>query len=465
MGLSAALDTARSGLNVTGTQADLLSRNISNAQTKGYTRKSADLVTTASGGVKVAGIERQVDAMLDRLDRGNVSRLSAQSTVAEGMKAYTDFLGQPRDLSSPTARLGALNDAMVTLSTAVGDRSAQLSVITAAREMAGNLRSLSGTLATVGAEVEMNLRYDVTDLNRTLDDIAKLNRLISAEPDGTNAMADYQDRMGNLLQTASEFMDVQTITDRNGMVSVLTSGGTELVNGTSMRDLAYSPVTGRLSAGGIDITPGGSNRAFSGGSLAGLFTLRNETLPEWSAQLDTVAAALVEGFSRVAPLGSGTAGLFTDAGGAYDPAAIAGLARRIGINPEVDPDAGGNPALLQSGTDPARPAGDVAVIDAMVRLFSQDTQIAGRDFGTGNSLVKMTAGIVGAQQAARSDAERSVIATRAAADTISASRENLQGVNIDDELQQLLKVEQNYAANAKVLSAVTEMLDTLLQAV
>lgn len=465
MGLSAALGAARSGLTVTATQADLLSRNISNAQTKGYTRKSAELITTPTGGVKVSAVERHVSDRLDRLDRGNASRLSAEQTIAEGMRDYTNYLGQPNDMTSPTARLGALNDAMITLSTAVGDRSAQLSVVTAAREMAGNLRSLSGTLSTIGSEVEMNLRYDVADLNTTLDRIAKLNKLITAEPDGTVAMAQYQDDMGNLLQTASEFMDIQTVKDRNGMVSVLTSGGTELVTGATVRDLTYDPVAGTLTAGGIDITPGGGSRAFNGGSLAGLFTLRNETLPEWSAQLDTMAAALVEGFSREAPLGSGLAGLFTDGADAYDPAAIAGLARRIAVNPEVDPEAGGNPALLQAGTDPARPAGDGAVIDAMVRLFSQETQITGRDFGTGSSLVKMTAAIVGAQQSARSDAERTVAATRTAAATISSTRENLQGVSIDDELQNLLAVERNYAANAKVLTAVDEMLATLLQAV
>ncbi len=48
---------------------------------------------------------------------------------------------------------------------------------------------------------------------------------------------------------------------------------------------------------------------------------------------------------------------------------------------------------------------------------------------------------------------------------VQASRQNVEGVSIDDELQQLMLIEQSYAANSKMLTAVAEMLDTLLAAV
>ena len=44
-------------------------------------------------------------------------------------------------------------------------------------------------------------------------------------------------------------------------------------------------------------------------------------------------------------------------------------------------------------------------------------------------------------------------------------RRNSEGVNIDDEMQQLLLIEQSYAANSRVLTAVSEMIDTLIAAV
>jgi flagellar hook-associated protein 1 FlgK len=44
-------------------------------------------------------------------------------------------------------------------------------------------------------------------------------------------------------------------------------------------------------------------------------------------------------------------------------------------------------------------------------------------------------------------------------------RQGVQGVNVDDELQQLMMIEQSYAANSKVMTAVANMIDTLLAAV
>ena len=464
MSLTNALGSARSGLGATAIQADIIARNISNANTPGYTRKSAELVTIADGGVQVSAVDRQVDAMLNRLDRGNAARLASAQTIADGMRSYTSHLGQPDDEMSPVASMARLKDSLITLSLGVSSRASQLSVVTAGRELAGNINRLSDTLSQISSEVEMNIRYEVADLNTALLGIAALNRRIVAEPAGSMGMVDLKDQMDNFLQKVSGIVDIQAVTDAAGMVSVTTGGGVELVKDSHVQMVSYEPGTGRLRAGDIDMTPGAGNRSFSAGALHGLFVLRNEVIPGWGADLDTMAAALVEGFEREAPLAGGR-GLFTDGADAFDPAAIDGLARRIRVNPDVDQDMGGDPSLVQSGGDPARPAGDQGVVDAMIRLFESPVRIAGRPFGDSPGLTKMSASIVGAHQQARAQAENSVSVTATAAATISASRENLQGVNVDDELQKLLLVQQSYAANAKVLTTVTSMMDALLQAV
>lgn len=464
MSLTNALGTAKSGLMTNAIQTDTTARNISNANTEGYTRKSAELVTIPAGGVYVAKIDRQVDTMLSKLDRTNVSRLSADQTIADGMKAYTDYLGQPTDEMSPVTMMANLKDSLITLSLGVSETSSQMSVVTAARGMAENLNSLSTTLKSVGTEVEMNIRYDVADLNTALDGIADLNRRIVGEKEGTTAMVDLQDQMDDLLQKVSEIVDIQTVTDKSGMVNVTTGGGVELVNGRFVQDVTYDSASGQITAGDVNMTPSSGNRSFSGGSLFGLFQLKNSVLPEWSADLDTMAAALVEGFERVAPV-DGTRGLFTDDGNPYDPADISGLASRIMVNPAVDHEAGGDPSLIQSGGDPTAPVGDPSVVDSMLALFEEKVMIPGRPFGDSPSLTKMSASIVSAHQQARSQADSAVSRSTTAAATISASRENFQGVDVDTELQNLLVLEKSYAANAKVLTTVTQMMDALLQAV
>lgn len=463
MSLTSALGASKSGLGTTGVQADIIARNISNANTKGYTRKSADLVTIPGGGVYVSGIDRQVDNMLNKLDRGNVSKLAAQETVADGMKIYTDFLGQPNDEISPSAIMSSFKESFITLSLGVGDKSAQIAAVSAGREMASNLSRLSGTLSSIQSEVEMNIRYEVSELNTALYGIATLNRQIVAEPAGTSRMADYQDQMDNLLQQVSGVIDITTNTDRNGMITVTTGGGVELVAERFVNEVTYNPVSGNIAAGNVNMTPDGTNRSFTGGRLAGLFTLRNDTLPDWQANLDTVAASMVEGFERVAPLAGGM-GLFTDNGNPYDAGNVDGLASRIRLNTAVDHEAGGDPALLQSGGDPAFPRGDSSVVDSMLRLFDEPVNVPGREFGDSGGLTQLAATVVGTHQQARSRAESSVRTAMSAAETISASRQNLQGVNVDEELQMLLLVEQSSQANARVLSTISNMMDIILDA-
>jgi flagellar hook-associated protein 1 FlgK len=47
-------------------------------------------------------------------------------------------------------------------------------------------------------------------------------------------------------------------------------------------------------------------------------------------------------------------------------------------------------------------------------------------------------------------------------DNIDTEYKNISGVNIDEELTNLMKFQTGYAANAKIISAVDQMLDTLL---
>ncbi|MFD2739554.1 flagellar hook-associated protein FlgK [Sulfitobacter aestuarii] len=466
MGISSAFNIARSGLGATALQADLVSRNIANADAPGHSRKSAQLVTGQSGEVRVAGVDRSVSTLLTRLDRGNAARLSAGVTLAEGIKAYTDYLGQPEEGISPAALLNGLNAAVASLSGMPGEAASQRAVVTAAHAMAGNLNHLSEVLSGVNAEVDYNLRYDISAANDTLNGIAALNKQILGTEQGSALQAEHRDRLDKLIDKVTEYLDVQVVSTADGSVNLYTGGGAELVIGTQVQDLAHDRATGRLRAGAVDITPGPGGRGVSGGTLAGLFALKSEVLPGFGAQLDALAGALVSGFETANPVAPGGQGLFTDAGNGFDPGALSGLAGRITVNAAVDPEQGGDATRLQSGGGAGALApGDPARVFAMLDIFAQPVTVDSAGLGTGLDLGGLANALVTQQQGRRSAAEGEVLASRAAGDTIAASRANFQGVNIDDEMQKLLLIEQSYKANARVLSTVGEMMDTLLAAV
>ncbi|MDF0595816.1 flagellar hook-associated protein FlgK [Psychromarinibacter halotolerans] len=464
MSLTQALNVARSGLTVTALQTDLVSRNIANSTTEGFARKSADLVTSKYGSVSASSVDRSVSTMLQRLDRENESKLTRQSTISDGLRAFTDFLGQPSDEVSPAAKIAGLHDAVVTLAGMPSEEAAQIQVVTVAKQVAENLNDLSANLTDIRQEVERNIRYDVVAVNEALQSVASYNQKILQAETGSAVQAEYMDHMDRLLDEVSGYMDIQTVNTEDGTINLYTGGGTELVVGTRTKAVTYDAVAGTLAAGGIEITPGGPARGISQGSLSGLFDLKLNRLPEIGAQLDALAGSLVSSMEAANPFGTTGTGLFTDAGAVFDPAAIDGLAGRIRVNAEADNTVGGDPALLQSGGIATTPAGDSSFIDGMLTAFTQPVTVGTAGLGAGLTLIDFAPTMVTYQQSARAGAEADTLATQTAGETISASRENYEGVSIDDEMQKLLVIEQSYAANARVMTSVNEMLDTLMRA-
>jgi flagellar hook-associated protein 1 FlgK len=93
----------------------------------------------------------------------------------------------------------------------------------------------------------------------------------------------------------------------------------------------------------------------------------------------------------------------------------------------------------------------------------------GADPGTGIpafvTLGDFGAELVSFQATERARAESNFNAASSAAEVVNAARRNAEGVNIDDEMQRLMLIEQSYAANSKILTTVSEMIDALIAAV
>lgn len=467
MGISTALNIAASGLRAMQTQSDITARNIANSMTEGYTRKSTTLQTTM-GQVYVATVDRQVDQLLDRLDRTNISTVTRAQTIADGVSTYTSLLGQPEDGTSPVAGLTSLYNSLQAMAGSPLATTSQLGVLDAAKSLAKTLNSLSTAAGALNDEVDLNIRYDVSDVNDSLRQLAQYNqRLGQTGGQGVEA-AELKDEMGRLLDTLAGYMEIQTTFNADGAVNVYTSGGTELVNGKKAATLTYDFGTKSLIAGDIDITPGKTGvRGFEGGSLGGLFELANTTIPTINDQLDNMAQLLIDRFSAAdSTLAAGESGLFVDSNTGIGAGTLSGLAGRISVNAAVDPDQGGDSKLLVTGmgSTGSLEEGDTSIVNAMIKAIDLKDNAA-TPLGQGTSLSDYAANMVSRQQQMRVQAEKEAAQAQTAGATISASRQNLQGVNIDDEMQQLLVIEASFAANAKVLTSLQTMLDTLLEAV
>jgi flagellar hook-associated protein 1 FlgK len=472
MSLSGALNSATAGLHTTQGQSRIAADNVSNAMTPGYVRREAVLVTASGGqgGAVISEVRREVDATLQRMSRLENSRMTQYQSIQEGLTTYTAYLGQPGDGTSPADRFNDFQNSLTTLVNMPSSNGAQTSVALAAEDLVRSVKGAATTLSTTLNDVNMEIRYEVADLNTALYQLRDLNASGSGFTPGSLEAAQFDEKVDTILDQISGIVDTRIHRSSNGSISLYTVSGAALLEGRVVQDVTFNPSDGTLMAGNQDITPFKDGvRGIQHGSLAGLSELKRETIPQFSQQLDEYARGLIQTFEGAdASLAPGEAGLFTDNGIAFDPANITGLASRLQINSKISSTGEAEVWRIRDGLGATSPGAGSETVQINAFLAGLDTSMNAAT-GTGIpaevTLRDFSAEMITSQAATRARAENDFNAAASAAEVVMSARRNSEGVNIDDEMQQLLLIEQSYAANSRVLTAVSEMIDTLIAAV
>ncbi|WP_340241876.1 flagellar hook-associated protein FlgK [Sulfitobacter pontiacus] len=472
MSLSGALNSATAGLHTTQGQSRIAADNVSNAMTPGYVRREAVLVTASGGqgGAVISEVRREVDATLQRMSRLENSRMTQYQSIQEGLTTYTAYLGQPGDGTSPADRFNDFQNSLTTLVNMPSSNGAQTSVALAAEDLVRSVKGAATTLSTTLNDVNMEIRYEVADLNTALYQLRDLNASGSGFTPGSLEAAQFDEKVDTILDQISGIVDTRIHRSSNGSISLYTVSGAALLEGRVVQDVTFNPSDGTLMAGNQDITPFKDGvRGIQHGSLAGLSELKRETIPQFSQQLDEYARGLIQTFEDAdASLAPGEAGLFTDNGNAFDPANITGLASRLQINSKISSTGEAEVWRIRDGLGATSPGAGSETVQINAFLAGLDTSMNAAT-GTGIpaevTLRDFSAEMITSQAATRARAENDFNAAASAAEVVMSARRNSEGVNIDDEMQQLLLIEQSYAANSRVLTAVSEMIDTLIAAV
>jgi flagellar hook-associated protein 1 FlgK len=204
-----------------------------------------------------------------------------------------------------------------------------------------------------------------------------------------------------------------------------------------------------------------------GGSLGAHFALRDVLAPQMQEKLDAIARDLVERFEdpAVDPTRAvGDAGLFTDLGNPFLPANELGLAQRLQMNPIIDPTQNGALWKLRDGLGATAQGalGNARLLnDLASALTAQRAPVSG-GFSLGTrSYDTLVADMVSGIAATRLTAESETSFAAARYDHLRTI-ELADGVDTDQEMQTLLLIEQAYSANARVIKASSEMIQTLL---
>lgn len=261
MTLISSLNIAKQALAVNQAALTVVSNNIANVNTEGYSKQRAELadvvvydsqgpsnniMTTINSmsGVEVTGVKSYASSAVQnyymnsyRNANSSSSYLDQYSTVASQIESLTNELQN-----------GGLSTALTKFYTAAGalssdpsDSTARVNYVSAAQNVCSVFNSMSSSLSDIQESIvgtaadtsNSQLSSQVDKVNSLLDQIADVNSNIFKVSSGnSSAAASLNDQRSNLLNELSGLVNIKTTPNSDGTVNV-SLGNYDLVSGTN----------------------------------------------------------------------------------------------------------------------------------------------------------------------------------------------------------------------------------------
>ena len=483
MSISATLSNALSGLNAASRGAQVVSTNIANANTQGYARREIDVSARVVGGVgagvQVVGIDRILDETVLRERRLAEAAVGNASVTTDFYGKLLDLVGTPEDPASLSVNITNFEASLLEASYRPESETRLYAVSTAAQAVTAKVNAISDGIQVARQDAEVSIEAEVDTLNQTLQQVADLNTEILRAKGAGLEYPSLLDQRQKLVDQISQTVPIRQLPRDNDTIALYTVTGGLLLDAQPavFGFAATSPITpdmtdasgalSRLTLNGDPIQTSGSFSPIAGGSLAGLFEVRDDISIQAQENIDTIARDLVSRFenSTVDPtLVPGNPGLFTDGGNPFNPSDVLGLSGRISVNQLASVQAEGDIWRIRDGLGAVAPGpvGEASLLIASLDAINSAQTPIGGSFGTAardiSDLTSSFVSLIGRSEQAldnRLSFEQSRLSGL-------QSSELANGVDTDQELQKLLLIEQAYAANARVIQTADQLIQTLL---
>ncbi|MFH5824912.1 flagellar hook-associated protein FlgK [Georgenia sp. AZ-5] len=458
-----ALNTAYTGLVAAQAGLETVGQNVVNANTEGYTRQrvrtSATVPLAQVGmtngaarpgqGVTVDGVARLGDALLDARVHTTASAGGYTAVRADALASLETLLAEPGE-HGLAAKMQSFWASWQDLSNQP-DELAPAGVVL--ENAAALVNALGESYRAVDAEwtrTRENVQTSVDGLNTAAARVANLNQQIRSAINSGGSANELIDRRSAVVATMATLAGATVHDNGDGTLNVLLAGNA-IVDGTTARSLQVTGAVGLADAAAAPVRLEWTHRPgtaayLDGGKLAGSVSLlapadaagKGGLLAEAAASYDALATTLAQQVNAVHRTGTTPSGATGTDFFAVDAGAPPALGLRV---------AAAGPEAVATGTG----GYDGSVADAIsqigVAADSPDRLWAG--FVTRTAVASSSA----RQQAALAD----VAATSAVAAQLSNA-----SVSLDEENINLLALQRAYQGAARVLTAVDEMLDVLI---
>jgi flagellar hook-associated protein 1 FlgK len=448
MSLNVAMNVALSGLFANQSAIAATSENIANVNTENYARREttfyADAIPDQFAGVNVEIARTAVDRFLQSASYAGAASAAQSTAVSDSLSRVEKSLGAPGENISYSNLLDEAYASLTLLAANPSSLAGKADALSTLDAAFGAFARTRDAIAAESAAATDRLGIDLNRANALLADIYRLNAVVPDSP-GAADMLDAR------LSELAKLMSISVTRNDLGQVTVAAADGTVIASAQGYS--AFNMVPGaplRVSLASVDASSGAASvtvadfsAGFSSGEIRGLLDLVNVELPRLDGVVrgaaDGVASELNAAYAQNSQVGSASpttdALLIADADGDYAVnAALLSDPSRFAI---ARPSSGA--AGLNDGS------GAAALADVASSQASRD--------------VVQSIALLGS--AAR-NAELKASTDKALSAELSARVSAQAGVNLDEELSNLILFQRAYSANARVIAAVDELWQSLL---
>lgn len=445
MGTFDGLSVGLSALYAQRRAIDLAGQNIANVNTAGYSRQRAEMVAESGPavpalfsryegtglGVRSVDVLRIRDQFLEsraQQEHGTSSYLSTlQVTLGRIEQAYAE----PSD-TGLGAQLSDFWAGWDDVANNPSDTAARSQLLERATTLTSSFRQLDTSLAKVGSASREQLNAIVQEVNTVAARIADLNGSIrSATASGLspNALIDQRDLLA--MQLADQ-VGATVRPGEGGSLDVFI-GGMAIVRSSSVELLKVETGAGPAYTTRVAWADDGLT-ATVGGTAQGLLETNNDLIPTQRAELAAVAQRLHDDVNALHLTG-------------FDQNGVAGVSFfQMGPNGiEVNSAIAADPRLVAASGASGAVDGSVAQ-----QLAAQN----GPDSLYRELVVRL--GVAAQTTGRRVEVQGSIVSQ------IDAARDSEAGVNIDEEMTNLVAFQHAYSAAARFVSVVDDLLETLI---
>lgn len=250
---------AGSGLRASNAALNTTANNISNEQTKGYSRQevtqqASDALRTfttygcAGAGVETIAIERIRDSFYDVKYWDNNSKYGNYSMKQYYMKTIEDYFDDDGTTGFKTV-FDKMSSALQSVTTNASSTSSKAEFIASAKSVTDYFNNMYGNLQKLQKDINLEIKQNVDQINSIAEKISTLNKQINViEMSGAKAN-ELRDQREVLVDELSEIVDVDItehkILDSNGWETggtryiVQIAGGQTLVDANDYNTLTY----------------------------------------------------------------------------------------------------------------------------------------------------------------------------------------------------------------------------------